>query len=276
MEDFKVDMLAGGFALAEGPLYDSGRDTLYAVDINAPGFYQYDFRTGGERRFPTPSHCTAVVQTDDEKLLLVALAQELVFFDKDGLTFTPYRKVELGEGMRFNDGAVGPDGALYIGTMMIDGPRSQVGRLIRIDREGERVMEGFTFTVPNGIAFTKDYFYHIDSPADTLRRFHIEGDRLVEEKSFRFPAGSSPDGMALAEGGLIYVALWNKCAVAILDFDRAEVVGHIYTGKKCTSAVGIFPDGRLAITAGRADDGDGLIMLTRSDDRPAGRFLYRL
>ena len=130
--------------------------------------------------------------------------------------------------------------------------------------------------MPNGIAFTKDYFYHIDSPADTLRRFHIEGDRLVEEKSFRFPAGSSPDGMALAEGGLIYVALWNKCAVAILDFDRAEVVGHIYTGKKCTSAVGIFPDGRLAITAGRADDGDGRIMLTRSDDRPAGRFLYRL
>ena len=191
MEDFKVDMLAGGFALAEGPLYDSGRDTLYAVDINAPGFYQYDFRTGEERRFPTPSHCTAVVQTDDEKLLLVALAQELVLFDKDGLTFTPYRKVELGEGMRFNDGAVGPDGALYIGTMMIDGPRSQVGRLIRIDREGERVMEGFTFTVPNGIAFTKDYFYHIDSPADTLRRFHIEGDRLVEEKSAPSPSSTS-------------------------------------------------------------------------------------
>jgi DNA-binding beta-propeller fold protein YncE len=83
--------------------------------------------------------------------------------------------------------------------------------------------------VPAGLAISKDgeTLWVANAFGHTLARFDGSGKLLVE-----IPLGidSFPYGLAWDEAGSrLYVSLWNKAEVAVIDSGKAEVVAHLAT-----------------------------------------------
>lgn len=272
-----LEKIITGPRLAEGPLYDGKTGILWFVDIDGRAFGMHDTKTGETELIPTEAHCTACCLTTDEDKILVAVGSSLLLFDTGSKTFSHHLTIPLPEGMRFNDGAAAPDGSFVIGSMMANGPRDKVGKLFRVEKGSWTELEGFDFTVPNGIAFLPDgSFFHIDSPEDVIRKFRIDGGKLVCEGEYHFPEGASPDGMALDSGGRPHVALWNGKRVDTLDWETKSIVESVETAKDRTSSCGFGQDGVLYITAGRSADGEGCVFRTSTASKRGPVFRYAL
>ena len=88
--------------------------------------------------------------------------------------------------MRFNDGAMDPEGRYFAGTMndpKIKQPTDE-GVLFRLDpdRSLHRVIEGVS--IPNGIGFTPDhkFMYFIDSPTKVvtfISQYEVYGTEMI-------------------------------------------------------------------------------------------------
>ena len=69
--------------------------------------------------------------------LIAALWHDLVVFDPDTGALTQLAKLtDEPDTNRLNDGKVGPDGAFWVGTIVLSKPRRPVGSLYRLTGDG--------------------------------------------------------------------------------------------------------------------------------------------
>ena len=118
----------GDFRLAEGPRYDVRTRTLYLVDINGRRLHVRP-DGGQERSFAFEDHVTSVNLCSDSDKVLVSAGSSLWIVDVHSGRRTMILEMDLGAGMRFNDSALSPSGHLLIGSMRIDRPRVDEGRV---------------------------------------------------------------------------------------------------------------------------------------------------
>lgn len=171
-----------------------------------------------------------------------------------------------------NDLCFGPDGALYMtdsGVRVRDykigtKPRPDYekvkldGRLFRIDPVTRQVREidgGLSFT--NGLAFGPDgNLYVNETITGMVYRYDWKpGGELGPRECFGqsnpdpTPGFQGPDGMAFSKDGRLYVALFGRGRVAVMD-SEGKVVEHIPTrGLKPTNvAFGLPGDPRIYVT----------------------------
>ena len=139
--------------------------------------------------------------------------------------------------MRFNDGAVDPQGRYWAGTMndpLIKSPTNE-GVLFRLDPDKSlhRVIENVT--IPNGIGWTFDgkYMYFTDSPTGKIFKYKFDpktgniSDREVflhvEKQDEDWPV---PDGFAQDIEGSLWVALCGGWKVLRIN-SKGELIGEI-------------------------------------------------
>ncbi|MEL6978410.1 MAG: SMP-30/gluconolactonase/LRE family protein [Pseudomonadota bacterium] len=114
---------------------------------------------------------------------------------------------------RFNDGAEGPDGLWYAGTM--DRAESAAaGRLLRFRPDGAvEVIDAGPYRVSNGPAFSPDgsVMYHTDSARGLIYAFARKGSGWGDRSVFqRYGEGEGfPDGMCVRASGELMVAVWG-------------------------------------------------------------------
>ncbi len=199
----------------EGPLWSEAEQALWFVDIPGHRLLRYTPATAAREEWPTPSKPGFVAIAAGGRLV-VGLAHALARFDPANGSFAPFCEVEADRpANRINDGAVGPDGRLWFGTMD-DAEVAQSGALYSWDVARGLVRHDDGFGVTNGPAFSPDArtFYLTDSFARTVFAFDHADGRLSNRRVFLElePEAGFPDGTTVDTEGGLWIGLWEGWA----------------------------------------------------------------
>jgi sugar lactone lactonase YvrE len=201
--------------LAEGPLWDAGRDCLWWVDIDAGRLHRFDPADGTDEVTEVGVAVGAVALREDGGLILAA-----------GLGFATYDGElswlgTVDRGVRMNDGKCDPAGRFLAGTM-VDESHSGSAAFYRLDRGRISLLFG-DVTISNGLGWSPDgeTLYYIDTPRNAVWAFDydVASGAVSRQRTFvdlRDYVGR-PDGMAVAADGAIWVAM-SRGGAAVHEF----------------------------------------------------------
>ncbi|MBA9006831.1 SMP-30/gluconolactonase/LRE family protein [Thermomonospora cellulosilytica] len=202
----------GPAVLGEGPTWDPVTGRLLWVDIPACEVHTYDPATGADTVLRT-SQPVGAAKPRAGGGLVVNLRDGVGLYDPDG-TFR-WLATFAEEGIRGNDAAVAPDGALWAGTMRED-ESAPDGVLRRVAPDGEAVTAVTGVTVSNGIGWSPDgrLMYYVDTPTQRIDVFDCDGPTVRNRRTFtRVPTPGWPDGLTVDALGCVWVALWGGARV---------------------------------------------------------------
>ncbi|PON17948.1 hypothetical protein C2W62_10470 [Candidatus Entotheonella serta] len=132
-------------------------------------------------------------------------------------------------GIGFNDLTTDAAGRIYVGSLgfsVFSGEAPKPGHLHVIDLDGTEhtVSDGVMLT--NGLGFSPDgsRLYHCDAHEDIVRVYDVYDDGTLNAwRVFaRVEDDATPDGMAVAEDGSVWVALAHGSCVLVLEPDGTE------------------------------------------------------
>jgi sugar lactone lactonase YvrE len=213
----------------ESPIWDPGSNRLYWIDTENPVFSACD--PDGRRRVD--------VKTD---WLIQAIGRRKaggwVAVVRDGFAIwdpAAGRSRFLGnpeEGrkhMTMNDGAVGPDGRFYAGSLNVQVLESPEGKLWRLDTNGTYTCIQDGIVLPNGISFSPDggtmyvtemwvrritaFDFNAGSGSVSRRRTLIT---IPEEEGY-------PDGLIVDADGYLWSGHWQGFRMTRYDPDGKKV-----------------------------------------------------
>lgn len=198
--------------LGEGVLWSPGEQAAWFVDILGCRLHRLDTQSGERSSWPTPSRPGFLALLEGGGLL-AGLADGLHRFDADDGSFSLLLPVEAKRAEnRLNDGAVGPDGALWFGTKN-EPETDATGSWFRWSGGGEAVTIDAGYVVTNGPAFSPDgrRLFHCDSAnRRILQRDLATSGEIGENRPFATIAEGEgyPDGLAVDDEGCLWVALF--------------------------------------------------------------------
>lgn len=210
-------VVSAGDIVGESLVWDDRRGRLAWVDIIGRRIHSLDPETGEHRIWPLKARPTSLALRADGGALL-GTERHICRWDWDGEP-EPLVEVEPDRPTnRLNEGAVGPDGAFWVGTMHQnirgdDGPTEipgPTGRLYRYAPDGSlvRVCDDF-FSITNTLVWpAPDRLVTADTLANALYEYRIgEGGRLSDRRTLLqgFPRGL-PDGSTLDAEGFVWTA----------------------------------------------------------------------
>jgi len=162
--------------VGESPLYDERTGLLYFVDILSRLLYCREPESGEIRSWSFESEVCCLGLTASGRLV-VALRDKVILFDTASEERQELCTIEADNpGTRLNDGRVGPDGALWVGSMDDRPDKEPIAALYRVDPSGtvERKVEGLILS--NGLAWTADgeLMFHADSRGPWIDRWQFD------------------------------------------------------------------------------------------------------
>ncbi len=204
--------------LGEGPIWSTGEQALYWVDIVAPAVHRFRPAGGSHDYWPMPEHVGSLSIRAAGGLVL-ALKNGFALFDPEDGRVEVIAEAEADKpDHRFNDGRCDREGRFFAGSLTYseDAP---VGSLWRLDaeRRATPVLDGIT--ISNGLCWSPDgaVMYHVDTPTRAIRAFDYDQEaglpshpRVLVETD---PEGGWPDGSITDSEGCIWNAEWDGARV---------------------------------------------------------------
>lgn len=214
----RVERISGvsSCLLGEGALWDVSDASLWWVDIRGQALFNHRPQEGTVRSWAMGEWITRAIPLGSSGELLATFASTFgrLHPKGDGFTFQPLQSLNEA-GMRFNDGALDPDGFYWSGTMRID-EDAQSGYWLRMAVDGSSRRQVCTpaFNVTNGPAFDRvnGSVYLADSAAQIIYRGTYDAEAgVIDLAPWRcFEAGDGyPDGMVIGPDHLLWVAFWD-------------------------------------------------------------------
>lgn len=198
--------------LGEGARYNADTGEVWWVDIFGQKIFCLDTATGTKTTWDTPETvgCTFQCRNGD---VLALLRHSIARLDRDSGQFTSWVKFnDEPPGNRFNDGTVGPDGALWVGSMDYDCVQA-TGKLYRVDQNHTITTADDGYVVANGPTFSPDgkTLYVNETMNGDIFSFDCEPatGRLSNKRSFAKISQEDglPDGICMDTQGGLWVAL---------------------------------------------------------------------
>lgn len=149
--------------------------------------------------------------------MLAAGTRSLVSISPEGEVSTGPDLFGDRTDVRWNDGAVDPQGRFIIGSLSLNDPeRKEI--LLRIDPDGHSQVLRSRLSLSNGIGFSPDggTVYHVDSLVGTVSSHSYgPGDFDQEEAWTEVITGfdGTPDGLTVDEKGNLWIAEWGAGVV---------------------------------------------------------------
>ena len=231
-----MELVANGYGLIEGPVWDQALKALYFSDVANGGVFQLDSAT------------KAVTQVIEKRRGVGGMALHaqggLVFSGRD-IAYAPLSSgnqarsflspADLAGAVGFNDLTTDRDGRIWVGSLafvVFGGGEPKPGGLHVIDLNGtvRTVSTGVMLT--NGLGFSPDgsKLYHSDTRSELVRVYDITAgvpsvsgapiSGVDNWRTFaRFPRGGAPDGLKVAADGSVWVADARNGRVAVFDPD---------------------------------------------------------
>ncbi|MBG05937.1 MAG: hypothetical protein CMM59_17895 [Rhodospirillaceae bacterium] len=223
-----MEELATGYGLIEGPVWDETRGLIYSDVING-GVRALD-PNSGEITEIVPKRRGVGGMTPHIENGLVIGGREIIFesFDrsKSAVLLGPdVTDVAIG----FNDFTTDAEGRIRAGSLafrVFSGEEMRPGHLhvIELDGSVRTVSDGIVLT--NGMGFSPDgrTLYHCDARASVVRAYDVrEGAEVAGWMPFAEIAdGETPDGLAVAADGSVWVALAHGGRVAVYNADGSH------------------------------------------------------
>lgn len=221
-----MEELATGYGLIEGPVWDDERGLIYSDVVN-----------GGVRALDADGKISTVVpkrrgvggMAPHAAGGLVIGGREIIYESFDGETHATLLTPDVTDvAIGFNDLTTDEVGRVWVGSLayrVILGEEVRPGHLHVIDLDGSvrTVSDGIMLT--NGMAFSPDgkTLYHCDARADLIRAYDVAADaEVIGWRVFaEINGASTPDGMAVAEDGSIWVAIADGGKVMVFEPDGA-------------------------------------------------------
>jgi D-xylonolactonase len=207
-----VSVWSVGAELGEGPVWDGSRGALWFTDIKRRKIHLYDPAGGARRSWDAPEQVGFAFPADGGGLI-AGLESGLHRFDPASGRFGLLAEVEPDRpGNRLNDGAVGPDGGLWFGTMD-DRERSKSGAYYRF-AGGVVVATGLAgIAITNGPCLSPDgaLLYWVDTAGGTISVCDVAADgALGPPRPFARidPKDGFPDGPTIDSEGCVWVGLY--------------------------------------------------------------------
>ncbi len=251
--------------LGETPLWCDATETLYWIDVIAPGRVFHWRLDSGQVDFWDFAGLVTGLNPVAEGGLLVHGKSDIVRFDPSTRTSTRvFSLPQSMSSMRFNDGRCDRAGRLWVGTMpnniSDDGAplaiSENTGRIYRVDARTASSFEA-ALGCPNAICWNPEgntlyiadscdgwlYAYGFDCAAGTVagrRQFcHLDGLGI-------------PDGAAVDRDGFIWNARWGAGAVARISPDgRLDRIVRIPVSQPTACCFGGHDRRTLYVTSAR-------------------------
>ena len=220
----KAEVLCDALCIVgESPLWDSRRLQLYMVDIQGKRLRTIDWNSAAavDRVLPLPVGFLVPGQAGE----LLGGSVDGVY-RLDGGRFDRLSAAQPLKGERFNDGKVGPDGRLYLGTFS----RDYSAAFYRMEPDGAltELFDGVGNS--NGLAWdaTGTRLYYNDTPTGRTDCFTRQPDGAWgDRRPVCHYAAGNPDGMTIDRNGNLWVALWGSGTVVCVEPDGGKIVETI-------------------------------------------------
>jgi D-xylonolactonase len=225
----RLDLLATGYGLIEGPVWDRARGLVFSDVLNG-GVYCLD-RSGRVGVVVEHRRGIGGIALSEDGGLIVsgrniaykgpAAPDTVVLLDRDQ---------QLGI-VGFNDLTTDVRGRIYVGSLCSSpfDPSQQRSptpgwlHVIDIDGSSRRIADGVLLS--NGLGFSPDgaRLYHSDSRANIVGVYDVRSDGSVGPRRMlaRVEEGI-PDGLAVSEDGAVWVAAARGSAVVVFEPDGRE------------------------------------------------------
>ncbi|NOU63605.1 SMP-30/gluconolactonase/LRE family protein [Paenibacillus sp. LMG 31461] len=228
--------------LGEGPVWDHTTGQLIWVDINGQAVHLYKPADGSNRTIALDQKVGAAVPRQQGGMVL-ALERGFHLLDLETETLSPIVDPESHlPNNRFNDGKCDRAGRFWAGTMALS-ESVAAGSLYCLDIDGTvRTLEDGCITVSNGLGWSPDntIMYYIDSPTKKVVAYDYDGESgsisnprtvviIAEDEGF-------PDGMAVDNDGMLWIAQWGGWQVGRYDPATGEKIGSIAIPVERTSS----------------------------------------
>lgn len=217
-----------GCTLGEGPVWDDRTGTLLWVDIEGQALWSWQPSSGRDARSdPLPERCGFVLLTPDPSCFVLGLKSGMARYRLGRSPETVLRPEPARPGNRLNDGAAGPDGSVYFGSLN-DAGTDPTGAFYHWSASG---LAGFGVTAKttNGPAVDgpRGVLYATDTSHGRIHRHAIgpDGAPGPAELFVAFREGDGhPDGMAVDAEGHLWVCHFRGSRITCFAPDGSPVL----------------------------------------------------
>lgn len=222
---YKTELILG-----EGPHWHAGWNKFLYVDIEGKKVGRIDPVTRIVEERSVGKKVGTVVPANEDKLI-IALEDAIAVLDFETGIQQELIQIEADNpDNRSNDGKCDAAGRLWVGTMSMQ-EELKKGALYCFDGSLQKKLSGIS--ISNGICWSKDnktmYFidsldYHIRAYDFELSTGNISNERIIIE--IKEP-GHTPDGMAIDQEGMLWVAMWGGACVHRYDPVNGLLIGKV-------------------------------------------------
>jgi gluconolactonase len=220
-----MDALASGYGLIEAPVWVPG-EGLYWSDVLHGGVYRRALT--GEVTTAIPHRRGIGGMARHAEGGLVVGGRNIAFKSlTDGRSAVLLEPSIEPDVVGFNDLTTDAAGRIYVGSLAFrvfagDAPRPGHLHMIDLDGRARTIAHGVLLT--NGLAFSPDgkRLYQSDSRGGLIRAYDVADDGSVGDGRVFAHVTGTPDGMAVASDGSVWVALAEAGAVAVFSPDGIE------------------------------------------------------
>ena len=206
--------------IGEGPIWNAREEMLYFTNGYCNEICRLDLNTGELTVRPVEVGCAAFA-FDRNNRLIVSRADGVLYLNPDGSTEYLYDPARYT--IRFgNDMKVGPDGAVYVGTL--SGRKKGIsddidGRLYRISPYGEVTVLLENLDVSNGMDWSMDEirFYFADTGTNLIREYDFDKTAGTIIPTGREVSVPGVDGFTIDREDRIFAAGWGYGCVYVID-----------------------------------------------------------
>ncbi len=218
-----MEKLASGYGLIEGPVWDDERGLIFS-DVIFGGAFALKEDGSVSEVIAHRRGMGGMVPHASGGMVVSGRNISHKNFGQDGSTTLLDNDADAGV-IGFNDITTDSAGRIYAGGLSFrpvgaDDPPSPAP-LYCIDLDGSARVVGEDVMLTNGLGFSPDgkRLYHSESRRSRLRVYDVaeNGDLGPHETFVQFEEGGTPDGLAVAEDGSIWVAMAHGSRVDVFE-----------------------------------------------------------
>lgn len=242
----------------ESPIWDPQASRLYWIDTENPVFSSFDPASGDRKDVKADWLIQAIGRRKAGGWVAVVRDGFAIWDPATAKSRFLGNPEEGKKHMTMNDGAVGPDGRFYAGSMNVQVLESDEGKLWRLDRDGTYSCIQDGIVLPNGLAFSPDgrIMYVTEMWARRISAFDFDAKKgtvsrrrvlitIPEEEGY-------PDGLIVDEEGFLWSGHWQGFRMTRYDPDgRKERIVEVPVPTATCMAFGGRDLDELYVTTGK-------------------------
>ena len=216
--------------IGESPIWNDCEKMLYFTNGFKHEICFYDFRAEQIHVRTLPFGISAMA-FDKQNRLIVSHNNGVHILNADN-TLTPLYDTEKYQIKHGGDMKIGPDGAIYVGTVSEKflGVSDKVdGKLYRISKDGDVKILLDGLSLSNGLDWSMDEtkFYHADTGSQLIKEYFFDRNTGKIAFSGRQVRVEGVDGLTMGRDNCLYVSCAWKKYIAVIDTKTLVAKTHI-------------------------------------------------